>query len=191
MTTDTKIEANTVYVTQLKELEQLRMDLVEKYDGYNTAQLTFQPDPAHWNLLQVLDHIVTSEKMSAIYMKRQLTAKKYPPAPGFKSTVRYIILKVALRLPFRYKAPSIVDATGKTPKLNDLKMSWEIIRGELKTIIETTDPELLELGIYKHPRAGLLDMAGALDFLARHIRHHQKQIDRITASEGFPSLDTN
>ncbi|WP_340105065.1 DinB family protein [Rhodohalobacter sp. 8-1] len=171
---------------RLNELETLRTEIVSKYDGYTADQLTFKPEPGYWNLLQVLDHIVTSEKMSAIYIKRQLNGKKYPPPPGLKSRFRYSLLKVALKLPFRYKAPSIVDSTGKTPDLHILQESWKTIRGEIQTIIETTDEELLNLGVYEHPRAGLLNMEQALDFLDMHIRHHKKQMERITGHENFP-----
>jgi len=174
------------HIARLNELETLRKEIVSEYDAYTTDQLTFKPEPTHWNLLQVLDHIVTSEKMSAIYVKRQLTGKKYPPPPGFKSKYRYAILKLAFKLPFRYKAPSIVDSTGKSPDLHNLQESWNTIRQEFRTIIESIDEELLDLGVYKHPRAGLLNMEQALDFMIIHIRHHQKQMERITGEEKFP-----
>ena len=175
------------HIARLNELETLRKEIVTQFDSYTTDQLIFKPEPTHWNLLQVLDHIVTSEKTSAIYIKRQLTGKKYPPAPGMKSSVRYGILKAAFKLPFRYKAPSIVDSTGKNPNLNQLRESWKTIRQEFQTIIENTDKELLDLGIYKHPRAGLLNMERTLDFMITHVRHHQKQMERITGNEKFPA----
>jgi len=186
-TNPTNVLMSEDHIARLKELETLRKDIISRYDVYTTDQLTFKPDPDHWNLLQVLDHIVTSEKMSAIYIKRQLNGKKYPPAPGMKSSIRYGLLKTAFKLPFRYKAPSIVDPTGKNPDLNQLQESWKTIRQEFHTIIESTDEELLDLGVYKHPRAGLLNMEQALDFMIIHIRHHQKQIERITADEKFPA----
>jgi hypothetical protein len=186
-TNPTNVLMSEEHNARLKELETLRREIVSRYDAYTTDQLTFKPEPTHWNLLQVLDHIVTSEKMSAIYIKRQLTGKKYPPPPGFKSTYRYALLKLALKLPFRYKAPSIVDATGKSPDLHNLQESWKTIRQEFRTIIENTDEELLDLGVYKHPRAGLLNMEQALEFMIIHIRHHQKQIERITDDEKFPA----
>lgn len=182
----TTISMNEELIARIDDLEDLRKEIVSQYDSYTTDQLTFKPDPGHWNLLQVLDHIVTSEKMSAIYIKRQLNGKKYPPPPGRKSKYRYALLKLALKLPFRYKAPSIVDSTGKTPDLHTLQDNWKTIRGEIRSIVENTDEELLELGVYKHPSAGLLDMEQALDFLDMHIRHHQKQMERITRHENFP-----
>jgi hypothetical protein len=177
---------NEDHIARLNNLETLREEIVSQYDAYTSDQLTFKPEPNHWNLLQVLDHIVTSEKMSANYIKRQLAGNKYPPATGLKSSVRYAILKLALKLPFRYKAPSIVDSTGKTTNLNNLQESWKTIRQEFRTIIESTDEEILDLGVYKHPRAGLLDMGQTLHFMEIHIRHHQKQIDRVTGHEYFP-----
>lgn len=181
-----RVFMNENHIDQLNEIETLRKDIISRYDGYTSDQLAFSPSPGQWNLLQVLDHIVTSEKMSAIYIKRQLTGKKYPPAPGTKSTVRYALLKLALKLPFRFKAPAIVDSTDKTPDYGQLQESWKTIRREFRTIIESTDEELLKLGVYNHPRAGLLNMEQALYFLNIHILHHQKQMDRITGDERFP-----
>lgn len=185
-TNPTTLSMNKNLIARIDDLEDLRKQIVSQYDAYTQNQLTFKPEPGHWNLLQVLDHIVTSEKMSAIYIKRQLNGKKYPPPPGVKSRFRYVMLKLALKLPFRYKAPSIVDSTGKTPDLHNLQENWKTIRGEIRAIIENTDEELLKLGVYKHPRTGLLDMEKALDFLDLHIRHHKKQMDRITGHERFP-----
>lgn len=182
----TNISMNKDLIARIDDLEHLRKEIVSQYDSYSTDQLTFKPDPQQWNLLQILDHIVTSEKMSAIYIKRQLNGKKYPPSPGVKSSYRYALLKLALKLPFKYKAPSIVDSTGKTPDLKNLQESWSTIRKEIHSIVENTDEELLDLGVYKHPRAGLLDMEKALDFLDIHIRHHQKQMERIAGHENFP-----
>ena len=185
-TNPTNVLMSEDHIARLKELETIRKEIISEYDGYTTDQLTFKPDRDHWNLLQVLDHIVTSEKMSAIYIKRQLNGRKYPPAPGWKASFRYGLLKTAFKMPFKYKAPSIVDSTGKTPNLHNLQNSWKTIRQELRSIIETTDKELLDLGVYKHPRAGLLNMEQTLHFLEIHIRHHQKQMERITSDEQFP-----
>lgn len=175
------------HLVSLDELETLRKEIVSQYDAFTSDQLTFQAHPQQWSLLQVLDHIVTAEKMSAIYIKRHLNGKKYPPSPGLKEKFRYEMLKLAFKLPFKYTAPDIVDSTGKNPNLASLQESWKTIRSELRSIVESTDKELLELGVYKHPRAGLLNMEQALDFMALHIRHHQKQMDRITSYEAFPA----
>lgn len=174
------------HLLRLDELETLRKEIVSQYDAFTSDQLTFQAHPQQWSLLQVLDHIVTAEKMSAIYIKRHLNGKKYPPSPGLREKFRYGMLKLAFKLPFKYTAPDIVDSTGKNPDLASLQESWKTIRSELRAIVESTDKELLELGVYKHPRAGLLNMEQALDFMAMHIRHHQKQMERITGHEHFP-----
>ena len=182
----TNVSMSEDHIARLNELETLRKEIVSQYDAYTTDQLTFKPDPGHWNLLQVLDHIVTSEKMSAIYIKRQLTGKKYPPAARIQIKISIRIIETGVKAPFRYKAPSIVDSTGKSPDLNSLQESWNTIRQEFQTIIENTDEDLLDLGVYKHPRAGLLNMEQALDFMVIHVRHHQKQMERIIAHENFP-----
>ena len=176
---------------KIQELENLRSDLINEYDSYTHDQLLFSPEQDRWNLLQVLDHLIVYEKSSSIYMKRQLSAKKYPPAPGFKSKVHYKFYKISLVLPFRYKAPVIVDSSRKTPRLEHLKENWETIRKEIKMIVETTDEDLLTLGIYEHPRTGSMNMEQTLDFLKRHILRHKKQIRRLTGHERFPVLNIN
>ncbi|MGF1670459.1 MAG: hypothetical protein ACFCU6_08425 [Balneolaceae bacterium] len=40
--------------------------------------------------------------------------------------------------------------------------------------------------VYKHPRAGFLNIKQALEFMESHIAHHQKQIDRIMKHAAFP-----
>ncbi len=176
---------------KIQELENLRSGLLNEYDNYTHDQLLFRSGQDQWNLLQVLDHLIVYEKSSSIYIKRQLSAKKFPPVPGFKSTVQYNFYKFALFLPFRYKAPVIVDSSNKTPRLDVLKENWETIRKEIQMIVETTDDDLLTLGIYNHPQTGSMNMEQTLDFLKRHILRHQKQIRRITGHERFPVLNIN
>lgn len=177
---------NKDLIERMEGLEHLRKEILTQYNAFTADQLTFKPDPGHWNVLQVLNHIIITEKMASIFIKRQLGGKKYPPAPGVKSQFRYALLKLTLKLPFRYKTSTIADSTGKTPDFGRLTESWNTIRTEIRSIIESTDSELLDLGVYEHPRAGLIDMEKVLEFLDIHIRRHQKQIERIIHDERFP-----
>ena len=66
------------HIARLNELETLRKEIVTQFDAYTTDQLTFKPEPTHWNLLQVLDHIVTSER------HRRSTSSDSSPAKNIR-----------------------------------------------------------------------------------------------------------
>lgn len=67
-----------------------------------------------------------------------------------------------------------------------MKTEWDQVRNEFKKLIDTTESEILVKTIYRHPRAGLLNMKQTVEFLGIHISHHQKQVERICSHPSFP-----
>lgn len=168
-------------------LEEQRAKLVDLYNSLSSEQRAFNPQPDAWNLLQVMRHIVTAEKQSMILIQRRITKQKELPAAGIGSKLSYLILKLAMILPIKFKAPKIAEVHEEVPDFESMKQEWQEVRSDMKKILDETDEELLETSVYIHPRAGRLNMNQALGFMINHITHHLKQIRRIQNHPSFPS----
>jgi len=173
-------------IDHLDRIESDRINLFSELDKLSQEQLHFRKAPDKWNILQILDHLMTSEKLSVVYIKRKTSSGKSIERSGFRSRFRIFALKLAFILPIKYKAPKISDSTGKNPDYKELKSEWEEVRSDLKELIQKLDEKTLKSEIFKHPRVGLLNMEQTLEFLETHFTHHKKQFFDLINHPSFP-----
>ena len=164
------------------QIDAQKSDILLLYDSLSPGKLQFKPGPDQWNLLQVLQHLITAEQQSLAYIQRKLKAHENIPKAGLGSSARHMLLKIALYLPIKFKAPKIADVHEENPDFEQMKSEWAGIRSELQTLLENSDSKMLAKALYRHPRAGMLNLKQALEFFESHIAHHQKQIDRLIAA---------
>lgn len=168
-------------------LENQRRDIIKLYDTLSAKQLQFNPGLNEWNLLQVMRHLITAEKQSLIYIKRKIARHEDAPKTGLDSLLRHTLLKIALLLPIKFKAPKIAEVKEDYPDFEEMKSEWESIRNEMKNLIKESDDDILAKALYRHPRAGMLNIKQAIEFIKTHTAHHQKQISRIKNHPSFPA----
>ncbi|NBC05295.1 MAG: DUF1569 domain-containing protein [Bacteroidetes bacterium] len=166
-------------IDHLDRIESDQSNLFSELDNLSQEQLHFRKSPDKWNILQILDHLMTSEKLSVVYIKRKTGSSKSIERSGFLSKFRIFVLKLAFILPFKYKAPKVSDSTGKDPNYKELKTEWREVRRELKELILKLDESTLKSQIFKHPIVGLLNMKQTLQFFDIHFNHHKKQVEKI------------
>jgi len=170
-----------------ERLEVQRRDIIATYNLLSPDQLQYSPDEKHWNLLQVMRHLVTAEMQSFKYIERKHKKKDNVQKTGFGAAMRNFILKAALFLPVKFKAPKIAEVSEKNPDLEKMIEEWDGVRLKFKKLIESSDNETLGKGLYKHPRAGYLNIKQALEFIESHVTHHRKQMKKIMMSPAYPS----
>lgn len=176
-------------LNKFNRLENQREKLINSYNSLSEKQLRFKPGSDEWNLLQVMRHLVTSEKQSLIYIQRKVARHEDVPKAGFDSTFRHVLLKIALLLPIKFKAPKIAEVKENYPDFESMKSEWDSVRDEMKYLIENSDDNILAKALYRHPRAGMLNIKQAIEFMETHISHHLKQIQRIKNHPSFPAND--
>jgi len=172
--------------TSFKRLESQRKELISLYDSLSNEQRSFNPESDSWNLLQVMRHIVTSERLSLAYIQRKISSKANIPKAGIGSWVRFLILQLALYLPIKFKTPKIAQVDEAQPDFDTMKSEWNQVRYGFQELIDSNDAETLAKEIYRHPRAGMLNMLQTVKFMETHISHHIKQIKRIRSHTSFP-----
>lgn len=174
-------------LSEFSDLEKQREEILNLYSELSSEQLLFKPDPSHWNLLQVLRHLVTAEVQSVVLIRRRLSNHERSRKAGLSASVRHLLLKIALILPIKFKAPKIAEVHEDAPDMDTMKREWEEVRNDINTIIIENDSDILAKQLYIHPRAGALNIKQALEFINTHTSHHQKQMKRIMNHTNFPS----
>lgn len=167
-------------------LENQRKKILNTYDRLSEKQLQFNPGTGKWNLLQVMRHLITAEKQSFIYIKRKVARHDDVPKAGFDSTLRHALLKIALLLPIKFKAPKIAEVHEDYPNFGEMKSEWDSLRSEMESLVKESNDTVLAKALYRHPRAGMLNIKQTFEFFEIHITHHQKQMKRIRKHSSFP-----
>lgn len=169
-----------------EKIETQRKEILFQYDQLKPEQRQFKPGPDKWNLLQVLRHLTVAEKQSLLYIQRKLNNQGDVAESGLGTAFRSLVLKLALWVPIKYKAPKIADVSEDYPNFEAMRNEWESIRADIQSIIEKHDEQTLSKNLYRHPIAGKMNFKQALVFFESHISHHQKQIERIMKHPAFP-----
>jgi uncharacterized damage-inducible protein DinB len=143
-------------------------------------QLTKIPAPGKWSILQILTHLYISEKLSIGYIKKKSLAVNEVGNAGLWQSVLMVVLKISQRIPVRYKAPkAVLQNTTEAMPLSDLIAQWNLLRIELKSMLNNLPNHHVNKLVYKHPFAGMLSFPQAVAFFQEHITHHTPQIKRI------------
>ena len=133
-----------------------------------------------WSIQQILAHLIAAEKLSVMYLHKKMLGIKEAEDTGVLEEIKMVLLQISQRLPLRFKAPrAVVENTPAYATFEELTVDWDKTRAELKTLLEKFDDRQIRKKIYKHIRAGRLNIQHALLFFREHIIHHTPQINRL------------
>lgn len=171
----------------IRTMENERREIVAFCDNFTEAQLKIRESQDTWSMAQVMLHVVTSERLALLDIKRKVSNKDQFKNAGFGSWLRSRILRLALYLPLKFKAPQRADVTNMEADYGKVKSDWDKVRAELLEIIENCDDATIRKELFKHPRAGNLNLYQSLEFIRAHMLHHKMQIKRLSAN--LPKTD--
>jgi hypothetical protein len=161
---------------QFKSLEQ---DIV-KWDAMMkdvpAIAHAIKPVPHVWSALEIMQHLIMVEKMSLAYLKKKNQAASLPPA-GLMNGVKRLLIKYYARIPFKVKAPSMVDVPlppGST--YDSLMMEWKDIRSQTQVFIASLSSERRSSLIYRHVIFGMVSIDLMLLFIHEHFNRHFGQL---------------
>jgi hypothetical protein len=164
-------------------LDQSRARVLALVEGTDEDQRSSQPAEGKWSLLQVVEHLVLAEEGT-------LKVFEQGPPPEPKVKVRSVLALRAIEglfgLRLRLPVPS-KSLTPTTPEsLEPLRVRWVAAGKGIAQYVGALEPDDLRKPRFRHPVAGWLTAAQGIDFLERHIRHHERQIHRIRRSLNLP-----
>lgn len=138
-----------------------------------------------WSIIQVLAHLHDAEKASLLYMSKKMQAGDKMPAYALGNKLRMALSKMLLQTSLKWKAPKAVAHPKSESSMSEMKVMWEATREQTRTYLEHYPEQYLDKAVYKHPMAGRLDLASAIDSMMYHQRHHLHQVKRIKKRLGI------
>lgn len=149
------------------------------------AQLQFEPEPGHWNILQVVDHVVKVEQQTLKFLQNFDFSRKDEKV-GLKNAINFLLLRIALKSNLKFKVPT-QEVVPKAQNIPEVLEAWERVRTDLKNFLDVYPDYRLRNFVFFHPRSGKLNIFQTLDFLLDHMIHHKQQIARIIKNGEYPT----
>jgi hypothetical protein len=169
---------------EFDQLEHGRIELLSKIKQCPEEILANEPAPGSWSVNQILSHLITSERLTLIYLKKKSLGVDQLANSGIVEDLKMVVLKVSQRLPLRFRAPELVVKNTPAPApLKELEIRWNDLRREFRDFLETVKKENLRKLIYKHPVAGRLNVIQCVVFMQEHFQHHMPQIKRAVPNK--------
>ena len=160
-------------------LEHSRARVLGLVEATDERQRSVQPAEGKWSMLQVVEHLVLAEEGTL-----RVFEKGPPPQPKVKLRSLLVLraieglfgLRIRLPIPSKALTPTAPES------LESLRSRWDETRAGITRFLRELEPGDLRRPRFRHPVAGWLTVGQGLDFLERHIRHHERQIHRIRRS---------
>jgi uncharacterized damage-inducible protein DinB len=167
----------------LEEMTIAMKGMLKMIEGWSDEDLKYKPNKGSWNVLQILDHIILSEKGTLGYMmKKSRSGWQELPKSAHEHEHSSLKLDHALSSSERWQAPSVLPDPSDDRPIENVVSYWYGFRQKLDAFVEQLDPEFYERQIFRHPYAGRLNLFQTLSFLTKHIDHHTFQIERLSKS---------
>jgi hypothetical protein len=164
-------------------MENMNSQILQEIKNWGTQELQHQNSSNDWNALQVIQHIIISEKGTLGYlMKKTSSGVEGLDKVTAMGKAAGTELQKALKSSEKWKAPNVMP----DPEPIDLEKSiayWLSLRVKYEEFLGNLDPAFIPLEIFKHPLAGRIDLMDTLDFLSNHIQHHMYQLERIKRAQ--------
>lgn len=165
---------------RFNKLEADRQKLLRTLTALPNEAILFRAPPGKWSVNQILTHLLTSEKLSVLYMRKKSLGIENLTNSGIPESLKLVVLKVSQRLPIKYKAPGIlVEHTPEALPLMQAIEQWDAVRNDLRKFLEEIADQNIRKMIYKHPVVGMLDVMQAMAFFHEHIHHHWPQVKSL------------
>lgn len=147
-------------------------------EGVDEGVLRRPRDDGGWSILQILGHLALAEQHTLSYIRKKVQDPSALPRAGALSFWRMAVVVVALRSPYRAKAPERTAHPEAGTTLAAVRERWDAVRQDWQELIDTCPPSLADRAVFRHPRVGLVSLAHTLAFLQAHQSHHRRQIQR-------------
>ncbi|MBI3219304.1 MAG: DinB family protein [Bacteroidetes bacterium] len=170
---------NKTLAKHFESLEAQRAELLTSLHRLTADRLNYHSE-GRWSINQIIAHLIAAEKLSVAYLQKKVLAINEVDNTGVYEEIKMIGLIISQRLPFKFRAPRVVvENTSRSTSISDLEKEWSSSREELRQLLEKVTDDQINRRIYKHVRAGKLNIQHALIFFREHIIHHYPQIKRL------------
>jgi len=165
-------------MTKLSNLERQKSELLYEFSGWTPSRLAYRPDDGGWSALQMLDHLIRTEReILLVVYRNEGSFHRF----GITDRLRTRLLIALFRTDRKVKVPSSASVVlpGNGLGLSVLTAEWAEVRERLAQNIERLLESYSGSAVFRHPVAGWMDMHAVLEFLSVHLVHHGYQLKRL------------
>lgn len=166
-----------------EQLDQRMSTLFDRLSAYDDGLLQQQPAADKWSVIQVLDHLIHSERRSVLYCQKKLKAGDDIPESTIFNDLKMKLYDVVLSTKIKFKAPPVVSTPDNSRSLKATRAYCIETHQLLRGFLESYPEKYLSKGIFKHPVAGRITLLQMVRFFDVHVRHHLHQINRTLAEQ--------
>ena len=161
------------------KLEDQLINIIQSLKDLEPDALAFRISDDKWSILQILQHLVLSEKLSMMYLAKKWKYSQDLPQKTLITLFRSWALLISIRSPIPLKAPARVNVFDQDKTSVEIIREWQLIRSEMKDFLEKLPVKVFDKELYKHPAVGKLTLDHMLEFFYAHCKRHHKQIIKI------------
>jgi hypothetical protein len=160
-------------------LEMTESWLADEVHGLSPAQVQFRPGPGAWSILEVVDHLVVSER---VYWQDFEKAMKAPPRAPSRPGGDADVLWYGIDRTQRQKALPAENPKGQLPDLRAGLEAFRKLRAQMLQYVKTTGDDLRSHWVERER----CDAYQWLVLVSAHAQRHILQIREIKAEPKFP-----
>lgn len=163
-------------VIAFEKIEVQRTNWINGLRNWGKEELLISKKETSWNALQVTHHLIRTEEILLNQMGWPDSMKNKTIGPRIiGKPVLWFILKAGIRV--RSRVPEALPQ-GKY-NLEELAGLWVKLRWQWEKIIDKQTTSTIEDRIFFHPVSGRHNITQCLDFISKHMEHHERQLRRI------------
>ncbi len=167
---------------KFEKLQTEKSNLLKLIDNKESAQLNVKHENGKWSLAQILFHVIKGEQYALISFLDSLKPDAKLKNVGVIAPVKSFFLETALKTNIKFKAPLRARKVPESVNVNELLKKWDEIRTGINDVCLNIPQDKFNKGVFKHPYIGMINLNQALDFLSIHLKHHIKQVEKISVS---------
>lgn len=170
-------KTNSRIVLRAEKIRNIQQKDLQRLAGYSQEQLCKPAPNGGWSLIQVLNHLYLTQKGTINFLEKQIADKNLLAEKiTLRNRFNALFLARALKSNKKFKAPSRLPEPLNDTDFGELKEKFEAMMANTMQIAEDFPKELENKKIFKHPRAGWLNIFDVLNFIHDHWYHHEYQM---------------
>lgn len=166
-------------------LDRARDAFLAALDAVPSGVRATRPAPDAWSADDVAEHLMRTERGLLGGLERQVTAGDArrdvgPPDAAALDRLLAHLDDDGFRYAMPEKAAPFIAPDAMDPA--DVRREWDDLAARWHRLTETFPVDFVETGLVRHPLIGAVTAEGTARFVAAHIVHHQRQLQRILAA---------
>jgi hypothetical protein len=168
----------------IKEVEIARQDYLTVASQVSESKGLYKPKPDSWNVIEITEHLYWAEHGGLLGMWKTLHAIRAGQyVKTYESKFKNLPIQDIIDLTWQPK--EIVPAVA-APRMGGSLIFWNNALASVQLILDAfgnyIQDDELRIQAHPHPISGPLDFHQRLEFLAFHIKRHQKQMTNVLSA---------